>query len=698
MNKRTLVSYLPAIFIAVILCNAKAAHSQQITCDSQLLYIATMQPFSGNSLFAFNPAAPLSAANPYPIHIPVPGSLAVSPNLNNPLAPSPTFYTASGAGLLYGEISYWDGSAWVGTGHTAGPGPGFGLGAGGGFIYSISNDGDVYRYNGTGNAVFVVSVLNWLDGSVTGTLDISADCAGNFYVLKPYPAQDAWLRKYSPAGTLLQQWDITGLPLPAGFGGNNSFAIVGDSLYFDVPGLLTYSGYIGAGTVAVTPIVSPLFPTWTGDFASCSGIGGVDAHKSHLLFRCDPAAGMLLTSSGNAPFQHTVLSGSVTISGTGPAFTANGGGDAVIVITSAGDPACTPVITDTFRIVAPPAVDAGPDQMVTGCIPYPGNLQGIVSNMSSAAAPNYSWAPAGLIVSGGNTLSPTFSIPGDTTFRLTVTLPNPGQNDCVLTDSVRIRTQQKTFELALNTSGLDLCPGQSGELRVVPAVAGTDYQWYRNDAPIPAATGAGLMVDLPGDYWLYARNSEQCIDSSDVVTATLHNNPEAAISWRRGPICTGDTVSLTATGGQEYTYHWEPEHVFALSGANQSGVTGLFDQKTTRVVLTTLNAYGCMGKDSLILLTEPCCTIFIPNAFSPNHDSRNDYFRPELKPGQTLTQFRIFDRWGNQVYNNTNLPKGWDGSYTDGEPAATGTYMYYIQYTCSDNKIYTQKEALSLIR
>jgi gliding motility-associated-like protein len=110
------------------------------------------------------------------------------------------------------------------------------------------------------------------------------------------------------------------------------------------------------------------------------------------------------------------------------------------------------------------------------------------------------------------------------------------------------------------------------------------------------------------------------------------------------------------------------------------------------------NEFGCYDSDTALVQTKPCCEVLIPNAFSPNGDTKNDYFNPMLQNGQILLSFKVYDRFGKLVYNNETPKLGWNGNYKDGTPAASAVYMYYVKYTCADGKLYEKKESITLLR
>lgn len=252
----------------------------------------------------------------------------------------------------------------------------------------------------------------------------------------------------------------------------------------------------------------------------------------------------------------------------------------------------------------------------------------------------------------------------------------------------------------LNNSGeIGLCPGATNVLAVVNPVAGTTYQWYNGNNMLPGETGPQYLVSTDGEYWLVAVTDKGCVDTSQKIKVVVYPAPTAEIEPLGDEvICAYDTMQLMAKLTAVDDYRWEPAKPFRmLTGAEGQIVKGIFTEPTL-VTLSVYNQYGCWDTATAMVMTKPCCEVFVPNAFSPNGDGLNDFFKPILQTGQLIVTMQVFDRWGKLVYNNTNIPKGWDGKYENGTEATSDTYMYYIKYTCSDGKLYEKKEALSLIR
>src|SRR5690554_1415703 len=97
--------------------------------------------------------------------------------------------------------------------------------------------------------------------------------------------------------------------------------------------------------------------------------------------------------------------------------------------------------------------------------------------------------------------------------------------------------------------------------------------------------------------------------------------------------------------------------------------------------------HGCRIRDSIkIYVKEVICGdpyIYVPNAFTPNNDGKNDYFKPYYPYGLvTEVFFVVYDRWGNIVFQTDEIwTKGWDGTYR-GEKLTSDVYVYFLLARC----------------
>ena len=92
------------------------------------------------------------------------------------------------------------------------------------------------------------------------------------------------------------------------------------------------------------------------------------------------------------------------------------------------------------------------------------------------------------------------------------------------------------------------------------------------------------------------------------------------------------------------------------------------------------------------------CNLAIPNAFSPNGDGHSDLFILQGWSGCVVSfSIRIFDRWGENVFETKNPEEGWDGTYK-GKPLNAAVFVYYIKATSLTGKTIIKRGNISLIR
>ena len=91
--------------------------------------------------------------------------------------------------------------------------------------------------------------------------------------------------------------------------------------------------------------------------------------------------------------------------------------------------------------------------------------------------------------------------------------------------------------------------------------------------------------------------------------------------------------------------------------------------------------------DTVVVDAENCdCIITVPNAFSPNGDSKNDQFIPVHDCDFVTYELAIFNRWGEQIFVTTDSNTGWDGIYK-GKLLEVNTYIYILTYSLDDGVV-----------
>jgi gliding motility-associated-like protein len=114
--------------------------------------------------------------------------------------------------------------------------------------------------------------------------------------------------------------------------------------------------------------------------------------------------------------------------------------------------------------------------------------------------------------------------------------------------------------------------------------------------------------------------------------------------------------------------------------------------------LTVTDSNACIGVESINVGDSICPQyVYLPNAFTPNGDGRNDVFRPIFAGPTSDFKFAIFDRWGRRVFESANPAAGWDGT-TGGKPQPAGMYVWECLYRLYQKPAAIQKGTVMLIR
>lgn len=218
-----------------------------------------------------------------------------------------------------------------------------------------------------------------------------------------------------------------------------------------------------------------------------------------------------------------------------------------------------------------------------------------------------------------------------------------------------------------------------------------NYQWSNGQSSDP------LMNLCQGTYSVTVTDSRNCTlsDTFDVVVDYVFQNMITGAS--EDTIYEGQSTSIFATGVMGFNYSWTP----AASLTNPSYATTVAKPSLTQVYqLEVTDQYGCVFRDSVrITVIDVNCGepyVYIPNAFTPNDDHKNDvlYVRGNVF---TEMQLLIYNRWGEKVFETEDALTGWDGRFK-GEYCEPGVFVYYLKVRCFNEEIYEKKGNVTLIR
>lgn len=182
---------------------------------------------------------------------------------------------------------------------------------------------------------------------------------------------------------------------------------------------------------------------------------------------------------------------------------------------------------------------------------------------------------------------------------------------------------------------------------------------------------------------------------SDTVIVTVIP-PVPAFAGRDTTIVVNQPLQLNATGGDFYA--WSPSTGMSDPNIFNPVVTlgSQYDSITYRVKVGTPE--GCSATDDIkVIVFKSNPDIFVPSAFTPNGDGKNDVIRPKVVGVKQYNYFRIFNREGKMLYSTSTLEQGWDGKYS-GQLQPPGAYVYMAQAIDYTGKMINKKGTVVLIR
>ncbi|MGO4292240.1 PKD domain-containing protein [Chitinophaga sp. RAB17] len=304
----------------------------------------------------------------------------------------------------------------------------------------------------------------------------------------------------------------------------------------------------------------------------------------------------------------------------------------------------------------------------------------------------YEWTPAAGLdnpASPDPKATPTVT----TTYKVKVT----NAKGCVNTDEVKIRVVQP-FTIHATPDTL-LCLGDKLPLRVW----GTDYYVWRGfgldrpASPTPVAT-----INRTGQYAyeVTGYDKDNCFSDKTSLTVKVNPTPVVSAGIDRQTMA-GIPVYLASNNSNDVIrWSWTPaEYLDCASCQRVQALPNL----STLYKVEVENVYGCKASDDVIV--HVLCqqsAIFMPNAFTPNQDGRNERIYPKGKGVKEVEWLRIYDRWGTMVFERTHFPvnvpsAGWDGRSNNRE-APLGTYIYSMQTVCESGEKFEFKGNITLIK
>ncbi len=453
-----------------------------------------------------------------------------------------------------------------------------------------------------------------------------------------------------------------------GGGGSNGWQTAGhclDNLAGQSNVLLRFT--FGAGTtcnsydgLAIDAISIEEAPAITADYSfSCAGNNTVNFTANTDL--CPDQLNWNFGDAGSA---------SNTASGLTASHTFNTSGIYAVTFTAAGP--CNPATTVTKNIEVIAINAAASDATCKGYA----DGYAYVTGLSSVNPLGFTWST--------NPTQYTDTATGLVAGDYTVTVSS--SSGCAATATVTVN------EPAGVTTSFNVIPdtcstGGTGSIQV-SAVGGSlpyTYVWSNG------AGSSAIQHVLAGSYNVTITDANTCSAGSSVFLPEV-SGISIAFSELENVSCYGirdGRLAVSVQGGTSpYTYTW----LNAQSGPSLSHLdSGVY-------VVTVADVNGCNETDTAVIAKDYCPSyIYFPTAFTPNGDGANETFRP--KYSQDLKQYhvRIYNRWGELVYESEDVNEGWNGFYK-GVKQPLSVYVYYSEFTFYDGIKRSQAGNLTLLQ
>ena len=201
--------------------------------------------------------------------------------------------------------------------------------------------------------------------------------------------------------------------------------------------------------------------------------------------------------------------------------------------------------------------------------------------------------------------------------------------------------------------------------RVIKATNSTEtYQW---------STGGNDTTETfttPGKYWV--KVNSPCGIISDTVDFKLSKSP--AIDLGKDTSLCGFFQYILDAQNPGMQYSWLP---------NGETTQTIIAQKQTTYKVTITSNDGCTGKGQITINGNCISQFWFPNSFTPNTDQLNETFKPTLINFENY-EMRIFNRWGELLFETTDIEKGWDGIFK-GKLCQSGVYFYVSNFISTEN-------------
>ncbi|MFI5131770.1 MAG: gliding motility-associated C-terminal domain-containing protein, partial [Chitinophagales bacterium] len=224
-----------------------------------------------------------------------------------------------------------------------------------------------------------------------------------------------------------------------------------------------------------------------------------------------------------------------------------------------------------------------------------------------------------------------------------------------------------------------LCEGSSTPLRAASGFV--SYQWNTG------ATTPVINVQDIGSYSVNVEDSHGCFSADTVIIAVKQPLPSGFLATEI-LYCEYETPVLQPTQSF-HQYLWS-------TGATTPSIKV---NSPADYWLQVDDNNGCIGRDTVIVKLKTGCIVgvFVPTAFTPDNNGRNDFFFPLVYGVLEQYDFKVFNRWGAIIFQSKTPGRGWDGR-AGGVPQDANVFVWTLQYKLENQPVKAERGTVMLVR
>ncbi|WP_276501498.1 gliding motility-associated C-terminal domain-containing protein [Terrimonas pollutisoli] len=300
---------------------------------------------------------------------------------------------------------------------------------------------------------------------------------------------------------------------------------------------------------------------------------------------------------------------------------------------------------------------------------------------------SYAWSPAGQLIDPF-AKNPFAITTATTQYQVTAFIGGCSATQGILVTSV-------PYPIANAGKDTVICYATTANLQAI--TNGNSWQWLPSShLSNPSLLNPTTTLIQTTTYIFKAYDSGGC-PKPGIDTVVITVLPKIIVSAGNDTaIVVGQPLQLNASGADNY--FWSP--AYNLSSTTIANPVAVYSEPSggLRYKVEAFNIAGCVDSAFVmikIFATKP--TVFVPTAFTPNHDGKNDILRPILAGMRQFDYFQVYNRWGQLVFSTSRDGHGWDGTI-NGQPQANNTYVWMVKATDYTGAPYFKKGTVTLIR